>query len=380
MTFKEKILMLNEKVDNKEKIKILFLNTSMENNIRGSNVKNKSRVFYDYLMKKNDERFDVINVTTFDEYKETYKDCDLIIPPMQYEFFFGDKDKEILADIYENKKLVNIRYSLAWHKIIQDKIYSNAFLNCIDDPSIGRDIQDVYTGHPWSECLKLPKEEFKDPWKTTNKKRILVCPHHSIDEKNNMYGNQGDLLEWGEEFLELVNKYRNEVEFVMRPHPNLYCIIENNFNYKKMDHNRFKKILDILFKCKDMVTFNCDEDYISWFKYSDALVHDGGSFRCEYLYMNKPVCYMANETNMENSKFSQMGLEAMNCHEICYKSRGDKLESFILNVINEIDEKAELRNKYYEKYCEYYPNGKTPCENIVNAILGQQEYSYLRMY
>ena len=56
---------------------------------------------------------------------------------------------------------------------------------------------------------------------------------------------------------------------------------------------------------------------------------------------------------------------------------GETLDKFIENVVNGNDVKKEIRKEYIEKYCLNYPNGKTPCENIVNAILGQKEYKQI---
>lgn len=167
--------------------------------------------------------------------------------------------------------------------------------------------------------------------------------------------------------LNLIQKYHKYAEFVMRPHPNLLF----NYQCNQLDDS------DAISLIESGATISIDKEYIGWLKWSDAMIHDCGSFRCEYLFMDRPVCYMANDINMDPKIWSDMGKEAIDCHEIAWLERGDTLDRFVQNVIEGRDDKAELRRRYIERHCSSYPNGKTPCENIVNAILGQEEYAYL---
>jgi len=141
-----------------------------------------------------------------------------------------------------------------------------------------------------------------------------------------------------------------------------------------MKYRRGKLENSYVIKLFNELTISTEDDYVPLMKWSDAMIHDCGSFRCEYLYMDKPVCYMANTINMNPKIWSKMGKDAIDCHELCWAEKGETLDKFIENVVNGNDMKKELRREYREKYCLNYPNGKTPCENIVNAILGENEY------
>lgn len=374
----QKINFLKYKIKNNIPIFACFFNPSIWDNIRGSNIKNKTDPLKEYLEK--DNRFHVINCYNQKDIEKYDKRVDLIIPPMQYSMFQNTKNNRGVRYFYHLRKLIiNIRYSLGWHKIIQRKLYDQAYMNFVDSPDISQKPFDVYTGHPWAEFLNKPKESFKNPWKSTDKKHILICPHHTINDCFTMYGNNSNFLICFSDFLNVIDKYKNEVEFVMRPHPNLYYYKENVNNYRKLASDIFNQICECLQKLEEKIPLVCEDDYIDWFKYSDAMIHDCGSFRCEYLYVNKPVCYMANKINMDPKIWSQMGKDAINCHELIWPKKGESLDKFIRNVLDGKDEKKNLREQYYEKYCSpnSYPNHKTPCENIVNAILGQEEYKNL---
>ena len=284
---------------------------------------------------------------------------------MQYgpETFFNNS--YIRNHLTRNMKLVNVRYTLAWHKILQRKDYNNTYINCEDAKDICTQPNDIFTGHPYSEYLNLPKESFANPWKDSSKKHIILSFHHSI-VGNNKYRNHSSFLKCAKMVCDFVNKWKDKVEFIWRPHPDMYY----RFKQGKIKNEYVVKLFNELM-------LSMENDYVPLMKWSDAMIHDCGSFRCEYLYMDKPVCYMANDVNMDPKIWSQMGKDAIDCHELCWTEKGETLDKFIENVVNGNDVKKEIRKEYIEKYCLNYPNGKTPCENIVNAILGQKEYKQI---
>ena len=106
------------------------------------------------------------------------------------------------------------------------------------------------------------------------------------------------------------------------------------------------------------------------FKYSDAMIHDCGSFKIEYLYANNPVMFLYKDeppydyTNWQTQKALLLHYRGQNKSDI---------ESFIINVINGVDPLMEEREDFLNRYLTP-PHGKTACENIINAILGEEEY------
>jgi hypothetical protein len=112
---------------------------------------------------------------------------------MQYENELFLRDESIKKNIVENFKLINVRYTLAWHNITQRKQYDQAYINCEDSEDVCVNVNDIFTGHPQEEYLNTPKEQFNDPWKSNGKKRILLSFHHTVDKKNK-YGNYSSFM------------------------------------------------------------------------------------------------------------------------------------------------------------------------------------------
>lgn len=225
----------------------------------------------------------------------------------------------------------------------------------------------VSTGIPMMDELSLPKEHFTDVWKAKcQKKRIIWAPHHTIPNMHREGIGYSTFLDYSELMVELANKYRDEVIFAFKPHPLLYgnlCLLwgkEKADNYYSM------------WKDMDNTQLSLGK-YIDLFKYSDAMIHDCSSFTIEYLYAHKPVMYLINSEHHTNN-LNRMTTEAFNLH---YKGRSkEDIENFIQQVIAGDDPMLAQREIFFADQLTP-PHGKTACENIINAILGQEEYSNL---
>ena len=69
--------------------------------------------------------------------------------------------------------------------------------------------------------------------------------------------------------------------------------------------------------------------------------------------------------------YNEFGQKAFDLH---YKGvTKDDIEGFIRNVIKGVDPLKEKRERFYNEHL-IPPHGKTACENIINAILGEAEY------
>lgn len=214
------------------------------------------------------------------------------------------------------------------------------------------------TGLPIQDELMTPKEIYSDPWKKQDKKkkRIIWAPHHSINKDNWIV--YSTFLEYADNMLSLARKYREEVQFVFKPHPVLAGKLDRLWGKEKriQYYSEWAKM--------DNGQLSTGK-YIDVFKYSDAMIHDCSSFMIEYHYTQNPVMYLTS------SHTSQEGLmawaeEAFNLH---YKGQSiADIEKFIQNVIAGTDPMKEKRKEYYYKYLTP-PNGKTACENIINDLL-----------
>lgn len=226
---------------------------------------------------------------------------------------------------------------------------------------LGRPVHNSYgTGTPIMDELAISKELLKDPWKQSEgKKRIIFAPHHSIDPEN--WWHTSTFLNTGEMILHLAKKYSDRVQWAFKPHPLLRGKLEKIWGKEKTDAYY-----------QEWSNSNWSQyengSYLGLFKYSDAMIHDCGSFTMEYHYTLNPVMFLG--TNLDNNptiqEFNSFLREALSLHTIGYDK--NEIEQFILDVINGNDPRYSIRKEYYEKYLKV-PNGQSAARNIINCIL-----------
>lgn len=225
----------------------------------------------------------------------------------------------------------------------------------------------INTGLPIMDTLLQDKFYFEDPWNSSSgKKRIIYAPHHTLYSKGKFESPfyYATFLEYADFMLEMAEKYKNKVQWAFKPHPLLRAKLYNLWGSEKT--NTYYK------RWKDMENCQIDEgEYMGLFKHSDAMIHDCGSFKLEYLYTDNPVMYLFKE----NPKYDFENWQTSKAMELHYKGYNKTdIEQFILNVIDGIDYFKDDRKKFVSSYLTP-PNGKSACDNIINAILGEEEYA-----
>ena len=224
----------------------------------------------------------------------------------------------------------------------------------------GRNV--VITGYPGIEQLidnsYLPSD-YSWKLKSPNIKRVIWAPHHTMKAVGACH--YSCFLRYCDFMLELASKYRNQVQFVFKPHPLLRNKLNILWGKQKTD--------DYYVKWASMSNTAINEgNYIDLFLTSDAMIHDSGSFIAEYLYTNKPVMRTLNEIPLER----MYNPFALKCLEQYYMARTEKdIEGFIQNVINEVDPLKEQRTKFVNEVL--MPNG-SPSQNIINDIIDSIEH------
>lgn len=205
-----------------------------------------------------------------------------------------------------------------------------------------------------------------NPWKNHGtKKRIIYAPHHSFKE-NHSHGLQyATFLEYGEYILELAKKYKNKVQWAFKPHPRLYDKLVSIWGQERTDkyyqewgNNEYGQ-----------VELGVYEDL---FMTSDAMIHDCSTFTIEYHSTQKPVLYLFDGCEpqcMEN--LTSCTKQALDLHYKAYNK--EQIEEFILNVISNKDPMLMSRKVFCESNLRP-PYNKTAAQNILNSILGEQDY------
>lgn len=217
----------------------------------------------------------------------------------------------------------------------------------------------IITGLPMTEVFSLPDTVFRNPWNERDNKRLKIiwAPHYSINKSSPFH--YSTFLRYYNFMFELAAKYNNLIQIAFKPHPLLLTKLYEIWGKNKTD-DYFSQ-----WENKDNTQL-IKGDYVSLFKYSDAMIHDCSSFTIEYHYTLKPVMYLIKD-DCHADGLNDFGRMAFDLH---YKGRCEKdIESFIQDVITGKDEMKNAREKFYNDYL-LPPNGKSPSANIINAILG----------
>lgn len=266
-----------------------------------------------------------------------------------------------------NIGLNQLMCNLAWKTFAENELVKEARCKIADNK--GENV--VITGLPVEDELMQPKELFSDPWKPQEcvKKRIIYAPHHSLRGTNPGSVDFSTFIEFGEYMLELAEKYKDVTQWAFKPHPTLYKKLLLLWGPEKTEsyYNRWKELEN------GQVELGA---YMGLFKYSDAMIHDCGSFVMEYLYTNKPVMFLMHRDPLEHIKNqNQFGVKGFYAHYHGYNEK--EIEQFVVNLINGVDSMNDARLDFYNNYL-IPPHGKTASQNIINAILGVEDYSGLK--
>lgn len=219
----------------------------------------------------------------------------------------------------------------------------------------------VLTGLPVQDQLLMPKEHYRDPWRSQDvaKKRIIFAPHHSITPQDLMGGDT--FMRFADFMLEMARKYADKVQWAFKPHQLLRRKLEENWGKQRTDayYAAWSEMENSQYE---------NGDYLALFHHSDAMIHNCGSFTIEYHATKNPVMYLCKEGYDYKGKHNDFHMEAFDLHAKAYDHAD--VERFIQSVISGEDPNRAAREDFYTR-CMRTPNGRTACENIIAAILGE---------
>lgn len=285
-----------------------------------------------FKLLKNDERFDPCIVTSFipgdsDNYKEyvqnsileyfasldypvipTYDpktkqsvdisniESDVVFFPQPYHDSPKSLPNNVLFGyipydypIQDEKVFHNWLYqNICWRIFAVNKDYKNKEEKY--SYSRGRNVKVV--GYSNADYYFDNHEIAENVWKLNDSqlKKIIWAPHHSILSTDTM--GQSLFLDLAETFLKLTEKYKNNCQFVFKPHPRLK---DKLYQLESWGHKRTDEYFDA-WKNGENTDF-VEGEYIDLFLSSDALIHDCSSFIAEYLYTKKPVMFTTKDSH-----------------------------------------------------------------------------------
>jgi hypothetical protein len=268
----------------------------------------------------------------------------------------------------------------SFHNSIQDWAFKTSFIYnswqvYYENPTLcdyyttqlGKGSKNGYaTGIPPMDELLTPKELLENPWKgDSTKKRIIFAPHHSINPEN--WWQSSTFLETGEIMLELAEKYSDKIQWAFKPHPLLRGKLEKIWGKERTDayYNKWEN--------SEWSQYESGK-YLGLFKYSDAMIHDCGSFIEEYHVTGNPVMYLIRKEEGTHD-WNETVDEAYRLHQ--FGKTKEDIERFIINVIEGKDESKDKRIAFFRNNLTS-PYGKTAAENIIECILDKKAAHKMR--
>ena len=194
-----------------------------------------------------------------------------------------------------------------------------------------------------------------------SRKRILICPHHTVWGWKTL--NISNFLKYSELFVELPEVFP-DIDFIFRPHPLLFTNLKMHNIWTEQEIEKFMTRL----LAHPNMKYDKSGDYMQQFADSDAMIHDCGSFIGEYLYTEKPCCYLMKSLDETMNNLVPLGQECMQHYYHAF-SRED-----IINFIKDVviagnDTKKEDRVNFVERELKVnYPHA---AEFVCNFIKKQ---------
>ena len=201
------------------------------------------------------------------------------------------------------------------------------------------------------------------PVKKKDRKKILICPHHTVMGWDKL--NISNFLQYSELFVKLPKLYP-QIDFVFRPHPLLFSnLIEKSIWSKERLDNYMERLLE-----NENMVYDNAGDYYETFAESDGMIHDCGSFIGEYLYTEKPCCYMLKSPEELKTLFLPIGEMCMDNYYKAYTEE-DIIKFIDEVIIKENDTLKEQREEFCKNTLKInYPNATNQViKCIKDAIL-----------
>ncbi len=282
-----------------------------------------------------------------------------------YGFYLADSsDGTYLRKFVYNKEFVN----MMWRVYADSKINLEGYRR--HELLHGKNI--LYSGFTKMDYFfqnkKYQETEIREIWKIPKNtdvekiKKIIIAPHHSF------MGHAGILFStfaWNMYFwLYLAQKYEDKITFILKPHPNLGVRAVEAGVFESFDaYEAYLKKWNALPNAKVVQ----ESDYHGIFATSDGMLMDSGSFLAEYMYVGKPILFLTRK----EQAFNELGQKILKGY---YTEQGENytgIENFLEQVIlGEKDILAEARTEIFEEELNYYKeNQHLASESIYEDIL-----------
>lgn len=194
------------------------------------------------------------------------------------------------------------------------------------------------------------------------RKQVIIAPHHTILPQDKEYFGISSFMEFADFLVSLPSRYP-QIDFVFRPHPLLRGKLSEIWG-----ESRALQYFRTWDEYPNAI-FQNGGSYFETFANSDGMIHDCSSFMAEYLYTEKPVCFMLKDEEIVDKFFIGNAKDILK-HSYLARCTQD-IDHFICQVILDDDDVMQKeRVDYTRKEVAYnYPHATESALNYISESL-----------
>lgn len=277
--------------------------------------------------------------------------------PQYFIYHFRDTLTCYVPYGYSSLNMYKVNYDMIFHNLIGlHFVETELHKKMATDHSRNHGANIYVTGYPATEVFLNSEYIPKNLWKSQSKikKKVIYAPHHSIDKVDY----PSVFLETCEGVLDIAKKFKDQIQFVFKPHQLLKFKLQQVWGVEKTEeyYNKWATMEN---------TQLVSDGYEDLFLTSDAMIHDCGSFTTEYLFTKKPVMYLCQNVDMTD-KFNEFGVNSFACHY--HGSSIQEIDDFLQKVVLDgIDSMKDQREQFFDEYLKL-KDGIMPSKKILEVI------------
>lgn len=182
----------------------------------------------------------------------------------------------------------------------------------------------VVTGYPPFDLLHRPLDETQLPYNDNGRIRLIWAPHHTISPDNSSLP-PSHFLDTADDMIAIANQRAEQIFWVFRPHPALKLKLYNTPSWGKERTDRYYS-----YWRNSSHSALSEGEHIMLFQWSDAMIHDSGTFLVEYSHTGKPTLYLRRRQEIEPF-LSDLAKKAL---EYCeFADKKEKISEFLSNLL-----------------------------------------------
>jgi CDP-glycerol glycerophosphotransferase (TagB/SpsB family) len=214
------------------------------------------------------------------------------------------------------------------------------------------------TGHPKFDPLCGGTEVAPDPGLlafAAGRPLVMWNPHFDVRLNGTRFGDgYSTFLRW-RDFIPAEFARRQDLAFVIRPHPTFFSALEHRGTYTREELDAFFR------RCEDAGNIRIDRAsaYYRVLSATDALISDGSSVLLEFGISGKPVCYLHNPNGPVAHLDYELDLDYLRQHTT-WATTEEQIRSFLDRVAARQDDGREIRIAELRRRMGARPGGVGP--------------------